>query len=233
MDNTIAFKILYVRQYKGKKTVYDVELSTVIESRAIRDAFGMYWRRGSGRKRLPEELKGITISIATTFPTRVRVRLLKELCRKHLAANPELNCFVTNYSPRPELKIKDRKGPMVSLSYSQAVVQLSHHLTHEFLADLYHYARTNLPEDEILDRFIVLTPDLISSNPELADQSIMSVDLVQADEPASQPPPPTSTPSASSGSRPTPSNDSFKVVTKKQQSRFSRKDQNHPYSKKN
>jgi hypothetical protein len=48
------------------------------ESRAIQDGFGQFWRKKSGKK-LPDALKGITIANSTTFPTRVRVRLLKEL----------------------------------------------------------------------------------------------------------------------------------------------------------
>jgi hypothetical protein len=149
-DNSLPTNIKYVRQYRGNKTVYDMEMPSKFEARAVRDAFSLFWRKNSGR-RLPEELKGITISNVTTFATRVRVRLLKELCRRHQAANPHLSCFVTNYMPRPDLKIRNKKGPMVTLSYTKAVTSLSHHLTPEFLADLCRFARTNIPEDELTD----------------------------------------------------------------------------------
>jgi len=114
-------------------------------SQAVRDAFGLFWRKKSG-KRLPPELKGVSFTNATTFSTRVRLRVLKELSRRHQLANPNISCYVTNYLARPELKIRDRRGMVTSLSYIQAVQQLPHHLTLSFLRDLYQYARTNLPE---------------------------------------------------------------------------------------
>jgi hypothetical protein len=135
-------------------------------SQAIRDAFGLFWRKKSG-KRLPPDLKGISFTNATTFPTRVRLRLLKELCRRHQLSNPNLSCYVTSYLARPELKIRDRRGMVTSLTYVQAVQQLPHHFTLSFLRELYQYARTNLPENEVIERFLILTPDLLlGANPE-------------------------------------------------------------------
>ncbi len=145
------------------------------ESRAIRDGFGSFWRKKSG-KRMPEGLKGITIANSTTFPTRVRVRLLKELARRHSLANPELTCFVTNYYPRPELKIRSRRNPMVTMNYTEAVTRLPHHLTTEFLIELYEYARSVLPDEEIVERFLVLSPDLVKPGSGHADTSTMSTD---------------------------------------------------------
>ncbi len=60
------------------------------------------------------------------------------------------------------------------MTYTKAVQQLSHHLTHSFLQDLYQYAKTNLPEAEIVERFLILTPDLLLGVP--ADPVPMSVD---------------------------------------------------------
>jgi len=95
--------IKFVRQYKARKVIYDVEMYSAGASQAIRDAFGLFWRKKSG-KRLPPDLKGISFTNATTFPTRVRLRLLKELCRRHQLSNPNLSCYVTSYLARPELK---------------------------------------------------------------------------------------------------------------------------------
>jgi hypothetical protein len=142
-------------------------------SQDIREAYGLFWRKKSGR-RLPPELKGISFSNATTFSTRVRLRLLKELCRKHQLANPNLSCFITSYLARPELKIRDRRGLITSLTYTKAIQQLPQHLSLPFLQDLYQYARTNLPEKEITERFLILTPDLLLGAP--PDQLSMSVD---------------------------------------------------------
>jgi hypothetical protein len=166
-------EFVYIWQYRGKKAIYDVEMPSVSDSRAIRDAFGQFWQKRSGR-RLPDSLKGVTIANCTTFPTRVRVRLLKELAHKHSLANPELSCFVMNYFPRPELKIRNKRVPMVTMSYSEASLRLSHHQTTEFLTELYQYARSALPDDEIVKRFLVLTPDLLKPGAEQADSSTVS-----------------------------------------------------------
>jgi len=161
----------FVRQYKGKKVIYDIEMTSPTASQSIRDSFGLFWRKRSGR-RLPDELRGISFSNAVTFPTRVRIRVLKELCRRHQLANPTLSCFVTSYLARPELKIRDRRGLVTSLTYVEAVQQLSQHLTHDFLKELFIFAKANLPEREVFERFLVLTPDLLTDN--LAEP--MSVD---------------------------------------------------------
>jgi hypothetical protein len=148
-------------------------MTTPYASQEIRDAYGLFYRKKSG-KRLPASLKGISFSNSTTFSTRVRLRLLKELCRRHQAANPNLSCFVTGYLARPELKIRDRRGMVTSLTYTKAIQQLPHHLTLSFLQELFHYAKTNLPEKEIIERFLILTPDLLLGS--APDQQPMHVD---------------------------------------------------------
>ncbi len=188
MDPALPTSIKHIRQYKARKVIYDVEMTTPWGSQAIRDAYGLFWRKKSGR-RLPPDLKGISFSNATTFPTRVRLRLLKELYRKHQLANPTLSCFVTSYLARPELKIRDRRGMITSLTYTKAIQQLPQHLSLTFLQDLYKYAKTNLPEKEILERFLILTPDLLlGSQP---DQLSMSVDDPNSQQPDPAAPVPT------------------------------------------
>jgi hypothetical protein len=176
--------------------IYDVEMTTIDASQAIRDAYGLFWRKKSGR-RLPNSLKGISFSNATTYPTRVRIRMLKELCRKHQLANPALSCYVTSYLARPELKIRDRRGLVTSLTYSEAVQQLSQHLSLNFLQELYKYARANLPENEVIKRFLVLTPDLLlGAQPEQVPMSV--------DDPPPQQQPPQASPETVSDTEPTP-----------------------------
>ncbi len=203
------------------------------ESRAIRDSFSAFWRKKSG-KRLPEGLKGITIANSTTFPTRVRVRLLKELERKHSLANPELTCFVTSYYPRPELKIRSRRSPMVTMNYTDAITKLSHHLSLEFLTELYEYARSVLPDEEIVERFMVLSPDLLKPSSGHADLSAMSTDEPQvpsapeqANEDTEQAEVEASDPSQGTSS-------GFVEVKKKNKDLFFKdKKKNTPYSKSN
>jgi hypothetical protein len=209
-------------------------MASVSESRAIRDGFGAFWRKKSG-KRLPEGLKGITISNSTIFPTRVRVRMLKELARRHSIANPELTCFVTSYYPRPELKIRSRRSPMVTMNYTDAITKLSHHLSTEFLIELYEYAKSVLPDDEIVERFIVLSPDLLKPNSGPSNISVMSTDeqpLPMATESQSSTeetgPAETETNSPSQGT-----SADFAEVKKKNKDRFFKDKKKTPYSKSN
>jgi hypothetical protein len=191
VDPSLATPIKFIRQYKACKVVYDVEMVTPAASQAVRDAYGLFWRRRSGR-RLPDQLRGISFANASTFSTRVRVRLLKEISRHHQAANPSVSCYVTNYLARPELKVRERRGPVSSFTYTQAIQKFPQHLTLDFLRELFLYARTNLPQSEVVERFLILTPDLVSGIPEPSEPMIV-------DENASQPPtsqPPPSTPPA-------------------------------------
>ena len=73
---------------------------------------------------------------------------------------------------------------MVTLSYTKAVQKMPHHLSNEFLVELYKYAKSVLPDEEIVERFLVLSPDLLNPNPGsgLVDASAMSVDEHQAVE---------------------------------------------------
>jgi len=184
IDPALPTSIKSVSQYKARKVIYDVVMTTPYASQEIRDAYGLFWRKKSG-KRLPNDLKGISFSNSTTFSTRVRLRLLKELCRRHQAANPDLSCYVTSYMARPELRIRERRGMVTSLTYAKAIQQLSHHLTLSFLQELYKYAKTNLPEKEIAERFLILTPDLLLGSAPEAQPQPMVVD----DPPPSSPHP--------------------------------------------
>lgn len=177
IDPNLPTAIKYVRQYKAKKVIYDIEMINISDSQAIPDAYGLFWQKKSG-KRPPDGLRGLTLTNVTTFYTRVRVQLLKEVAQKHQAANPSISCFVTNYLPRPELKIRDRKGPLLSLTYTKTITQFSHYLKLDFLKDLYQYAHTNMPEAGVAERFLVLSSDLLCSSP----QNLISMSVDEGSE---------------------------------------------------
>ncbi len=65
---------------------------------------------------------------------------------------------------------------MVTMNYTDAITKLSHHLSTEFLTELYEYARSVLPDEEIVERFMVLSPDLLKPSSGHADLSAMSTD---------------------------------------------------------
>ncbi len=66
---------------------------------------------------------------------------------------------------------------MTTLTYSEAVVRLPQHLSNEFLIELYEYAKSVLPDKEIVERFLVLSPDLLKpGSGSIDDSANMSVD---------------------------------------------------------
>lgn len=168
-----------MRQYRGRETVYDVELVTATLARSLRNNYGKFWRKGS-RSPMPDILKGISVANSLTFASRVRVRILKEICRRHLEANPGMTMFVTNYLPRPTLRLKD-KGPIQTFHYADAVRRFSHHLSETFLTTLTRFARTNISPDQLKPLFLVLNADLLT--PVASNNSSTNMDTSSAANP--------------------------------------------------
>jgi len=165
-------QIVFARQFKGHSTVvYDLELVSKDLSKSIRAKYGTFWRKRN-RPTMPGALQGISISNSLTFSTRVRIAILKEIAKRHTESNPGLQCFVTNYLPRPTLKLKD-KGPVKTFGYVEAIKRFGHHLTPAFLTSQTRFAKTNVPVDELLPTFLVLTPDLLATGATL-DVSMVS-----------------------------------------------------------
>jgi hypothetical protein len=90
IDPTLPTSVKFVRQYKAGKVIHNIEMYTPSDSQSIRDAYGLFWRKKSGKK-MPDALKGVSITNVLTFSTRVRLRLLREVCHLHQAANPGLS----------------------------------------------------------------------------------------------------------------------------------------------
>ena len=167
-----------MRQYKNRQSPadtptanYDVEMETVKASELIRSAYGAFWRKprpGKAKPQIPPILAHISITICQTFSTRIRVRILKQMAKRHQEANPDLNVFVTNFLPRPTLKVRQQGGGRVSTyTYVEAVKRFGHHLTRDFLVAEASYARPNVPLDCLTPYFLVLSPDMVQkSNPQ-------------------------------------------------------------------
>jgi len=153
--------IVYIRQFRGRKeVVYDLELTSSDLSRAIRNKYGTFWRK-KNRPPMPEILDGVSIANSLTFASRVRIGILKEISKCHTKANPGLECFVTNYLPRPVLKLRD-KGPIQTFGYVDSIRRFGHHLTPQFLASQTRFAKTNIPVEKLKSTFLVLSPDLLA-----------------------------------------------------------------------
>ena len=160
-------KIITVRQYKTKAegiATYDVQMETKEMASLIRSTFGGYWKKavkGQTKAPLPPALNNISLTISHTFATRVRVRILRQISKLHQSANPELSVFVTNYLPRPTLKVRATSGKIDTFTYVSAVKRFSHHLSREFLIEETKFAKNSMSMDSLLPYFLVLSPDLI------------------------------------------------------------------------
>jgi len=154
-----ANQIAFIRQFKGRSSVvYDLEFNSKDLSKAVRAKYGTYWRKRN-RPTMPGVLQGVSIS-------------LKEIAKRHSESIPGLQCFVTNYLPRPTLKLRD-KGSVKSFGYVDAIRRFGHHLSNTFLTSQTKFAKTNVPVDELLPTFLVLSPDLLTAGNAL-DLSIVA-----------------------------------------------------------
>jgi len=162
---TQPYTIRGVRQYKARKTetgTYDVELNSREVSAVFREAFGRLLRgKKAGRNQMPmpPALTNVSVTISHTFATCIRVRILKEMARVHNDANPELSAFVTNYEPRPVLKIRKESGRVDIFPFVDAVRRFGSYLTHEFLVEEASYAKGNVRVENLTPYFLVLSPD--------------------------------------------------------------------------
>lgn len=160
MGSHMPTDIEYVRQFRGRRgAVYDVQMRSIASSNKIRTMYGSYFRRGGSPP--PPALARISITNSLTFASRVRVRLMKEIAKRHKLANSDLNVFVTSYEPRPVLKVKDKKGPVSTFTFCEAMQRFSHHFTQDFLVNMTRFAHVQIARDDLTPFFLVLSPDLL------------------------------------------------------------------------
>lgn len=139
-------------------------MASVAASEQIRSAYGVFWKKpkhGETRPPIPPVLANVSLTISHTFATRMRVRLMKQMAKLHQAANPEFSVFVTNFLPRPTLKIRHPGGRVDSYTFVESIKRLGHHLSKEFLIGEADYAKSNISPENLVPYFLVLSPDLI------------------------------------------------------------------------
>lgn len=136
------------------------------DSDEVRSAFGILLKNKakSGGKAfaMPAGLAGISIAISHTFTTRVRVRILREMAKLHRDANPELSPYVTNFLPRPCLKVRHPGGKVDTHLYVDAIKRFGHYLSSAFLAQESLYAK-GVGLEHLQSLFLVLSPDHIQA----------------------------------------------------------------------
>ena len=90
-------------RFAGAEVKYSVKMSSVADSKAIRDKFGSFFV-GSKDQR-PDEFKPYSIRNRVTAETKIRISILKLLGRRYQDANPGSRVQVIGFDPRPMIKI--------------------------------------------------------------------------------------------------------------------------------
>ena len=101
-------KIIFVQNATTRQpdaiTAYNVKMSSVAESKAIRDKFGSFFLGGKGDQR-PANLKPFSIKNRITPETKIRISVLKLLAKRYRDSNQGSRVQVIGYDPRPLIKI--------------------------------------------------------------------------------------------------------------------------------
>ena len=82
---------------------YHVHLTSVAESKAIRDHFATFFP--GGKNELPEAFKGISIRNHVTQETRIRIAVMQLIAQRYRDSNPAGKAAVIHFESRPFLKI--------------------------------------------------------------------------------------------------------------------------------
>jgi hypothetical protein len=88
---------------KDAEISYNVKMSCVEDSRAIRKKFGSFFAGGKDGR--PDHLKAVSIKNRVTSDTRIRISILKLMAKRYKDSNPGSKVQVIGYDPRPLLKI--------------------------------------------------------------------------------------------------------------------------------
>ena len=103
----LEYEVLYVtnpmRDRPGQ-TVYNVQMSSVFESRRIRDLYSGFFRHNRPVQ-LPVSLKGVSLRNKVTLSTRVRIAIMQQIGFNYKASNPGSSIRVKGHASRPVITI--------------------------------------------------------------------------------------------------------------------------------
>lgn len=163
----LEYSILYVgnplRYRKTGQTVYNVQMSSVYESRRIREMYSGFFRHGRPLQ-LPSALKGVSLRNKVTLATRVRKSILQQLGANYKASNPGATINVMGYGPRPRISIRPPRGSSGTserprtFNFVEAVTNLPSNLSDENLAKIFSILGHHHP-GELRSIFVVLSDD--------------------------------------------------------------------------
>ena len=125
-DYSIVFVKNATSRAKDSEVTYNVQLTSVAESKQIRKKFGVFFHGGVDKR--PEGLDHVNIKNLVTRETRTRISILKLLAKKYRDSNPGSKVQVIGYDPRPMIKITppasatDRR--IMSFNFIEAIRKL-------------------------------------------------------------------------------------------------------------
>ena len=140
---------------------YNVKMSTVAESSAIRKKFGSFFLGGKSTK--PDSLKPINIKNRVTPETSTRVDVLKLMAQRYRDTNPGGRAQVISYDSRPLIKItppssaSDRRVKV--FNYVEACRNLPSNFSSDDMTPILRRINPEL-KGQIRSLFIVLSDDL-------------------------------------------------------------------------
>ena len=168
--------VKYIKNSTGKgkdaKTLYKVAMSSPVLSAEIRDTFGSYFLKGSGKVR-PESLKGISIRNCVTTATLARIAILQLYGKRYEESNPGSSYKVIGYEPRPVLKIfpasdsTDRR--IQSYNFIEAVSTLPSSFTETEIDELLNRISPKL-HGSLKSILVVVSDDMLKSRPKPKSQ---------------------------------------------------------------
>ena len=125
-----SLKIVFVKnstkRHEGAEVTYSVQMSSVAESKSIRDKFGSFFLTGQDLRL--ENLKIYSVKNFVTPETMIRISILKLLGKKYRESNPSSRVKVIGYQPRPMIKITPAASSsdtrIMLFNYVEAVTKL-------------------------------------------------------------------------------------------------------------
>lgn len=189
-ERPIVVVVNKTSRQKDAETRYHVLMSSVKDSKEIRDTFGSFFI-GLGDKR-PDALKHISIQNLVTPATSVRIAILKVLGQRYSSSNPGSRVQVIGYDPRPVLKLTPPASATDRRVQTFSFIEAIKNLPTNFSTDELSTIAKQVPEKlfgQLRSLFVVISDDVIkkrsfksgNTKAKSADQSEASKD---------EPPPP-------------------------------------------
>ena len=171
-----ALSILMGREYpivvvqnitsKAKDAIcrYQVLMTSMSDSKEIRDTFGKFFLGGKGRDVRPEALKHISIQNRMTPGTQLRISLLKLMAKRYETSNKGGSAIVITYQPRPLIKIfppEDAKDSRIkTFTYIEAIKNLPVNFRESDLRPILEKVNSKL-KGTLKSVFVVVSDDML------------------------------------------------------------------------